>query len=641
MPFTKFSSLDFDQIKTTIKDYLRANTNFTDFDFEGSNFSILIDTLAYNTYITSFNANMIANESFLDSAVVRDNVVSLARTIGYVPRSKVAAQAKISFSVSVDSNSPTVTLQKGIVSVSFISGTRYIFSIPTDVTVSVIDGVANFDNITIYQGNFITQRFIVDTSLNQRYILDNDGIDTSTLSVYVKDPNTTGLGKKYSMIDNIINVKNDSEIFLIQEVPDERYEILFGDGLFGKKLTNLSVITASYIQTDGKLGNDVANFVYQGTLKNASGAIIRPVSRIVIRTNEASRNGDDIESISSIKYFAPRLYSSQYRAVTARDYEAIISNQIYTNTESISVIGGEELDPPQFGTVLISIKPRNGIYVSEFDKEQILSKLKQYSMAGINAKIIDLKLLYVEIDSSIYYDDNQVSNIESLRTKIINTLEKYASSLDVNKFGGRFKYSKTVSLIDNVDRAITSNITKVTIRRNLFAPLNQFSQYELCFGNRFHVKKEGYNIKSTGFTLRIQEAGGTIRDTEVCYFTDIPNDDLQTGVISVIRPSNVPGEPPIVVIPSAGTVDYIKGEIIINTIYFVSTEKENNVIEVQAYPESNDVLALKDLYLVFDITKSKINMVKDVIASGDDISGVVFSTDSFRSSYSNGNIQRS
>lgn len=641
MPFTKFSSLDFDQIKTTIKDYLRANSNFTDFDFEGSNFSILIDTLAYNTYINSFNASMVANESFLDSAIVRDNVVSLARTIGYVPRSKIAAQAKISFTVAVDSDTPFVTLQKGLVCVSFISGTRYIFSTPTDITVSVVNGVATFDNITIYQGNFITQKFVVDNSLNQRYILDNEGIDTSTLSVYVKNPSITGLGVKYNKIDNIINVRPDSEIYLIQEVPDERYELLFGDGLFGKKLENLSVITASYIQTDGKLGNDVANFVYQGTLRNSSGGILKPAGRITITTNSSSRNGDDIESISSIKYFAPRLYSSQYRAVTARDYEAIIANQIYPNTESISVIGGEELDPPQFGTVLISIKPRNGIYVSEFDKEIIISELKRYSMAGINAKIIDLKLLYVEIDSSIYYNNNQVSDIESLRSKVISGLEKYSSSLDINKFGGRFKYSKVVSLIDNIDRSIVSNITRVVIRRNLFAPINQFSQYELCFGNKFYVKKEGYNIKSTGFTIRISESGGSIRDVGLCYFTDKPNEDMKTGVISVVKPSLSPGEPPTVIIPSAGTVDYEKGEIIINTIYFISTEKDNNVIEIQAYPESNDVLALKDLYLVFDISKSKINMVKDVIASGDDISGVVFSKESFRSSYSNGNLQRS
>lgn len=641
MPFTKFSNLDFDQIKTSIKDYLRANSNFTDFDFEGSNFSILIDTLAYNTYITAFNANMVVNESFLDSATVRDNVVSLARTIGYVPRSRISASAEVSFSIFTTDNTPTLTLQSGLVCVSNVESTSYIFSIPENISTTVIDGIASFNNITIYQGSLLTKEFTVNGSLDQRFILDNEGIDTSTISVYVKGSSDSGIGKKYSLIENIINIDKDSEIYLLQEIPDERYELLFGDGLFGKKLENGSIITVSYIQTDGKFGNGAFNFSYQGSVRNAFGNLVKPTNRISVNTNISARNGDDIESINSIKYFAPRLYSSQYRAVTTRDYEAIISNQIYPNTESISVIGGEELVPPQFGTVVISIKPKNGTSVSEFDKEQILLNLKKYSMAGINAKIIDLKILYIEIDSSIYYNNNQVSSVEGLKTSVINSLNTYANSIELNKFGGRFKYSKIVSTIDNTNRSITSNITKVKIRRNLQSLTNQFSQYELCFGNKFHVNVEGYNIKSTGFTVRIEQSGGEVAETEICYFTDKPNSDLKTGIISVVRPSVNAIDPPIVVIPSAGTVDYEKGEIIINTIYFVTTEKPNNIIEMQAYPESNDVLGLKDLYLVFDISKSSINMIRDLIASGDDSSGVVFSKDSFRSSYSNGSLQRS
>lgn len=640
MPFTKFNNLDFDQIKASIKDYLRANSNFTDFDFEGSNFSILIDTLAYNTYINSFNANMIVNESFLDSATVRDNVISLARTIGYVPRSRVSSRANISFNILTTDNTPNLTLQAGLVCVGNVENTSYVFSIPQNISVSVIDGIASFNNIEIYQGSLLVKEFTVDGSLDQRFILDNEGIDTSTLNVYVRGQSDTGIGKKYSLIDNIINIDSNSETYLIQEIPDERYELLFGDGFFGKKLENGSVITATYIQTDGKDGNGAFNFAYQGTVRNSFGNLVRPTNRISVITNLPSRNGDDIESINSIKYFAPRLYSSQYRAVTSRDYEAIIANQIYPNTESVSVIGGEELDPPQFGTVLISIKPKNSTIVSDFDKEQILSKLKNYSMAGINAKIVDLKVLYIEIDSSIYYNDNQISNVEALKSNVINSLNLYANSIEVNKFGGRFKYSKLLSTIDNIDRSITSNITKVRIRRNLQAVVNQFSQYELCYGNRFNVKESGYNIKSTGFTLRIEQFGGQTTETELCYFTDRPNTDKKTGIISIVRPSLNPNDPPVVVVPSAGTVDYEKGEIIINTVYIISTERPNNVIEIQAYPESNDVIGLKDLYLVFDLSKSQINMVKDVIASGDDISGVVFSRDSFRSSYSNGSLQR-
>jgi hypothetical protein len=641
MPFTKFSNLDFDQIKTSIKDYLRANSNFTDFDFEGSNFSLLIDTLAYNTYINAFNANMIVNESFLDSAIIRENVVSLARTIGYVPRSRTASQSKISFQVVLTDDTPTVTLKSGLVCVSFVENSRYLFSIPSDIIVPVIDGVATFDNITIYQGNFLTETFVVDGSIDQRFILNNEGVDTSTLNVYVKGVGINGLGEKYSLVENIINVNKDSKIFLLQEVLDERYEILFGDGIFGKKLENQSVITASYIQTDGKLGNDTRNFVYQGTLENTLGNIIFPKNRVEVTTNVPSRNGDDIEGIESIKYYAPRLYSSQYRAVTSSDYEAIISSQIYPNTESISVIGGEELDPPKFGTVLVSIKPKNGVVVPEFEKENIINKLKQYSIAGINVEIVDLKILYVELDSSVYYNSNQISSIEGLKSNVISTITSYSKSLDLNNFGGRLKYSKLLSIIDNSDRAITSNITKIIIRRDISAVLDQFSQYELCYGNRFNVVKGRYNIKSTGFTIRIEQSPGNIVESQLSYFVDTPNDDMRTGVISIITPNSVTNSGDVVLVKNAGTVDYIKGEIIINTVFFASTERDNNIIEIQAYPESNDVIALKDLFMVLDVSKSKINMVKDLIASGDDNSGVLFANSSFRSSYSNGTLERS
>jgi hypothetical protein len=300
-------------------------------------------------------------------------------------------------------------------------------------------------------------------------------------------------------------------------------------------------------------------------------------------------------------------------------------------------VGGEELDPPQFGNVIISIKPKNGTYVSEFNKSQILSKLKQYSISGINQTIVDLKLLYVEIDSSIYYNASQVTAIDSLKTKVQDSLTTYSKSIDLNSFGGRFKYSKVLQIIDNTDSAITSNITKVRIRRDLQALLNQFAQYELCFGNKFHYKSDGYNIKSTGFTIS--------GDSDLVYFTDTPNknsngdlDESGLGILSIVK--TLSDGTVRVVVKSAGTVNYTKGEIIIGTLNITSTKLANNIIEVQAYPESNDVVGLKDLYLYFDVSKSTINMTRDVITSGDDISGVVFNKNYYTSSYSNGKLER-
>ncbi len=632
MPFTKYTNLDFDQIKTSIKDYLRANSTFTDFDFEGSNFSVLIDTLAYNTYITAFNSNMVVNESFLDSATLRENVVSLAGNIGYVPRSRTASKAQISFNVTTSTDTPTLTLKAGIVCVGSTNDTTYTFAIPEDVTANVVSGTASFNNLDVYQGIFLTKQFQYDGSLDQRFVLNNSFVDTSTLKVYIKKTEQDGLGIEYFLSENIFDINKNSRIFFISEVQDERYELRFGDGLIGKKLGDAvgsdgTIITANYIITDGRDGNGASSFSFSGTLESASSEIINP-GTVTITTDQSSINGGDIEPIDSIKYYAPRLYSSQYRAVTSRDYEAIIK-RIYSDTESVSIVGGEEMDPPQFGTVQISIKPKNGSFVSDFNKTQILSKLKQFTVSGINQKITDLKILYVELNSSVYYNYSQVSSADSLKTSVINSLQKYSESLDLNRFGGRFRYSKIQQVIDNTDTAITSNITKVIIRRDLKAVINQFAQYELCFGNRFNVKPQGNNIKSTGFKI--------FGEVDTVYLTDVPNADLKTGIISIVKQVS---EETRVIIKSAGTVDYGKGEINIGTVNITETAVSDNIIEIQAFPESNDVVGLRDLYISLSIPKSAINIVRDAIASGDEISGTRFVNDFYTSSYSNGNLIR-
>ena len=646
MPFTKFTDLDFDQIKTSIKDYIRANSDFTGFDFEGSNLSVLIDILAYNTYITAFNSNMVVNESFLDSATLRENVVSLARNIGYVPRSKTAATATISFTVdfgTIDPQIPQTTLQAGLVCVGNTSDTSYVFSSTNNHSTPVIKNIngnyqAKFSEIEVQQGTYLEKKFVVDGSLDQRFILDNPGIDTSTIKVFVSG-DSAQLGIEYYPIDNILNINSSSKIYLTQEVQDENYELLFGDGIIGEKLENGAIITVRYITTDGKDGNGLGKgdntFAFSGKIiqidesSNLPKVLSANISISNIITNQPSQNGSNIEDISSIKYYAPRIYSSQYRAVTPRDYEAIIK-KIYPETESVAVVGGEEMDPPEFGNVIISIKPKSGSFVSDFNKSRILSQLRQYTVSGINQRIEDLKVLYVEIVSSIYYNNNQISTPESLKSNVINSLTTYGNSIDLNKFGGRFKFSKIQQVIDNTDTAITSNITKVIIRRDLKAALNQFAQYELCYGNKFHVNANGRNIKSTGF--KIFDVDKTV------YLTDIPNADLKTGILSIIQLES--DGTSTVVAKSAGTVDYIKGEINISTLNITSTLDDSGIVEVQAIPESNDVVGLRELYIDFSLSKSKINMVRDVISSGDEITGTSFIRDFYTSSYLNGQLIR-
>lgn len=626
MALTQFTNLNFEDIKTSIKDYLRANTDFTDYDFEGSNLSVIINLLAYNSYITAYNTNMVVNETFIDSATLRENVVSLARNIGYVPRSKRAAKATVDFFVSgISTITDTISFQPGVVANGSVSDVNFIFSLPEKVTVSAKNG-SSFGSLEIYQGQYLENSWTVNNSQpNQRYIIPNDGVDTSTLRIKVKNTFTDTTSTEYKLVDNILGITSMSNIYLIQETSDEKYEILFGDGIFGKKLQSGNVITASYIKTNGKDGNGVFDFRFAGTIHDENNSNITSFS-VDLSTKAPSENGDEIEPVESVKYYAPRLYSSQYRAVTASDYEAILPT-LYPNIESVSAYGGEDLDPPQYGRVFIAAKPRNGSFLSDFTKKQLLQSLKNYSVAGIIPQFQDLKYLYVEIDSYIYYNTNLVGDPNNLKTDVVSAVTSYAKSAEMNQFGGRFKYSKICSLIDNVNNAITSNITNVRIRRDLVAAIKKPAQYELCFDNEFYAGKKNYNIKSSGFSIFGIE--GT------CYFSDEVVNNSNIGNLFLFQ---VVSDDDINILSTKfGTVNYSTGEILIDTVNITSTSLLDNIIEVQAVPLSNDVLARKELYLQLDVAKSNFYMKQDSISSGANTSGTRFD---IQSSYQNGKKTR-
>jgi hypothetical protein len=410
---------------------------------------------------------------------------------------------------------------------------------------------------------------------------------------------------------------------LIQEIEDEKYEILFGDNILGKKPPAGSTITVSYIVTNGKEGNGAANFTFAGVLKDDRGQTVTGGISFVTTTQSAT-DGDDIESIESIKYLAPRVYAAQFRAVTSNDYKAIIPS-IYPNVQSVTSYGGEELDPPEYGKVFISVKPRNGKFLSQITKTNILRQLKQYSIAGIQPVLIDLSYLYVEIDSTVYYNTNSVADPEALRTKVLRTLTTYSESPDVNSFGGRFKYSKVVGLVDDSDKGITSNITKIKIRRDLIPSFNEFATYEICFGNKFHQKRSGYSIKSSGFTYANVE--GTV------YIGDQPIDSKKGKLVFFKVENNVP----IIVKTNAGTVDYEKGELILDVVKITGTSLDSGVVQIEAIPDSNDIIALRDLYLQVDIANSRVNTLQDVVSSGENTSATQYVT---TSSYLNGSYTR-
>ena len=634
MPLVNFSNVDFDQIKFSIQNYLKANSNFTDYDFEGSNLSTIIDTLAYNTYIASYNANMATNEVFIDSATLRENVVSLARNIGYVPRSRKSAKANISFNVDAsNTTASSLTLKAGLVALSDqrFGKETYSFCIPDDITVPVrSDGIAQFYDIDIYEGTHITQTF-TKTFRNpyQRFILTNGGIDTSLLRVKVFDNATSTVSRKFNEFDSLIGLDSESRIFFIQETDNERYELLFGDGTFGVALQEDEYISVDYILCNGSAGNNIGKFSYSGTLVNNNGdTVTAGVS--AVSTNQSSIGGKEIESIDSIKKYAPRIYASQNRAVTAADYEALLP-RIYPETESVSAYGGEELSPPSFGRVFISVKPYNGVYLSSSIKQNIKNELKKYAVAGITAEIVDLKYLYVETNSTVYYNSNLAANAAAVKTIVSNNLTHYSNSSELNKFGARFKYSKFLNVIDNSDASITSNITTVNMRRDLRVELNQFAEYELCYGNRFHIRSEdGYNIKSSGFKV------SGISDT--VYLGDIPNENLTTGTLFLFK-LNSPTQP-VIVKRGIGIIDYVKGELMLNPLKIISTNVLRNdlpLIEVSVNPYSNDVIGLQDLFLQLDPNNLTINMVSDEISSGNDVSGSNYTV---TSSYSSTSLTR-
>ena len=641
MPLANFSNLDFDQVKSTLQEYLKSNSNFTDYDFEGSNFSTILDVLAYNTYITSYNANMITNEVFIDTATLRENVISLARNIGYVPRPRQAARATVSFFVNTEGITPSpasLTLKKGPVAASqgSFGGSSFVFSILSDITVPVFNGIAEFNDVEVFEGTLLTQTFTYSSRVpNQKFILPNIGVDTDLITVSVRPNEASTTETKYSSQNSLFDVKSDSKVYYLQEIEDERYQIFFGDGIFGKELEDGNFITIDYITSSGDSANGLNSFNFSGRIQYTRNAQSYTITSGIslMTTGIPASGGETIESVESVRKFAPRIYSSQNRAVTSNDYESLIPSRIYPETESISVFGGEDLVPPQYGKVFISIKPKTGDFLPNLIKEQIKLKLKKYAVAGIIPELLDLKYLYIEVNSNIYYNTNRAPSAAYVSSVVQNNATKYAESSEMNKYGARFKYSKFLNIIDQSNESITSNITTIYIRRDIRAVLNAFAEYQIGFGNEFHIKSmSGYNIKSSAFKV-----AGIMDDV---YISDIPNTNKISGSLFLFTVPSIASQSPTIIKRNVGSINYKEGIITINPINIQSGMQKDGqtVIEISTCPLSNDIIGLQDLYLQLDINNSSFNTVVDEIASGLDPSGSNYITSS---SYANGNLVRS
>lgn len=600
MPYTQLTNLDYFDIKTALRDYLRANSDFTDYDFEGSALGHIVDLLAYNTYYTAFNANMVANEMFLDSATLRDNVVSMAKQLGYVPRSSVSSAAAVNITLNINAANPpqSVTFKKGLAFLTSVNDRLYQYNILEDITTPVnSENQVVFSDVKIYEGSLVTNRYPV-TKDNINIILSNPGIDISTLRVQVFESSTSSTYEKYILTDNILNVSPQSAVFYVNEIEDENYKLFFGDGIFGKKLIVGQVVEVSYLVCNGSQTNNASSFTFNGVLVNSStGSTSFSSSVESTNTIVKSFGGSDIESIDSIKINAPAMYGTQNRAVTSSDYTSII-RRIYPSAADVITYGGEESDPPEYGKVKIAIKPKNISFLSAYSKRIIIDELKKYSVGSITPEIVDSSIIFIELNSKVFYSPNETTlTLDDIKTKVINNISSYSLSSDTEKFGGKFRYSKFSSVIDNADRSIKSNLTSIKMRKDFYPSLNNSTYYELCFSNQFDYDPESPSIVTTGFVVQKYPS-------YICYLEDRKGDlvlyrlDTQTNEKIVLKRNQ-------------GTVNYFKGEIKINDLTIIQGSFSDNKIELRVIPKYNDIVAKREIFLDVDIDKSTITAIQE------------------------------
>ena len=594
MPYTQLNNLDFADIKIALKDYMRAQTDFTDYDFEGSAISQILDVLAYNTYYTAFNTNMVVNELFLDSATLRDNVVSLAKQLGYTPKSVTAPKASVSMALTFTGTAPAeVAIKAGSGFVTNYDGSLYRYVLKENMRVSVANNVATFTDIPIYEGSqIVTNTAVNSTSKSQRFIIDNSGVDIGTLNVRVFQAVNSSIFKDYKQANNILDIGATDEVYFVSEIEDEKYEIFFGDGVLGKKLEDNNVVQMSYIVTNGTATNGAKTFTFNGLMEDENGATITlPFSISSISTTSIASGGADIETIDKIKYNAPKFYGSQNRAVTGNDYKAIVRN-LYPATSDVIVFGGEEQVPPAYGKVFLSVKPTEADTLSSFTKNELTQELKKYTVASIRPEFVDPSILFLELTSNIYYTGTKTQLLPTeIATKASTAIVEYLKTSQTEKFNGKFRYSKFIGVIDNSDISINSNDTTVMMRKDFIAQINQSSYYEICYQNAFYVDCNNPVVSSTGFTV-----------FEFPTYTSYLED--RNGKIVLYRLDPVSGDK-ILLDDSVGTINYEKGEIEMTNFTILKGTFSDNRIELRVKPANKDIEVKREMYLDVDVSKSK------------------------------------
>ena len=607
------SDYDFDAIKNNLKTFLQGQTEFQDYDFEGSSLNILLDVLSYNTHYLAYLANMATNEMYLDSADIRNNIVSLAKMIGYTPSSPRAPLASIDITLN-NATGTSVTMAKGTVFTTTVDSVSYQYITNSDITIAPVAGIYKFSSVPVYEGSLVTFKYTYDsTDVDQKFIIPSANADTSTLLVKVQESSSDTTTNTYSLAGGYNNVTATSKVYFIQEGQDGKYEIYFGDGVNGKALADGNIVILEYIVTNKKVSNGASSFTLSGSIGGFTDVTISTVSN--------SQGGAEGETDESIRHNAPLNYAAQERAVTSTDYESLVK-QIYPNALSVSAWGGEDDETPRYGVVKIGIKAASGSTLTETTKNDIITKLKPYNVASVSPQIVDPETTSVLLTSTVKYDSSSTTkSSDTIKSEVTTAITNYNTNT-LQKFDAIYRHSKLTGLIDDTDNSILSNITTIKIRKSFTPTLLSSNKYDIYFRNALFNPHSGHNATAGGI---LSSTGFKIDGNDNEMFLD---DDGAGNVRLYYLASGIR----TYVNSTQGTISYTSGQITINSLNVASISNirgsTSTVIELTVTPDSNDVVPVRDQILNIDTANSTITVESDSFVGGSADAGVGYTTSS-------------
>ena len=607
------SQLDFDNIKANLKRYLSNQNQFKDYDFEGSGMAVLLDLLSYNTHYLSYHANIAANEMFIDTADIRESIVSLAKALGYTPNSPRAAEADINVVVN-GATGATLTMNAGTQFTTTVDGVSYNFVTTSSTTIAPTDGVYTFSNLKIKEGTYVTYNYTVDTTdIDQKFLIQSVNADTSTLIVKVQNSDTDTTVNTYTKATSITELDSTSKVYFLQESEDGKFEVYFGDGVIGKAIEDGNIVILQYVVTNKTAANGASSFALSGNIGG--------FSDVTITVNSNAANGAEAESKESIKFNAPKSYAAQDRAVTVNDYKIKVQ-ELYANTKSVSAWGGEDNATPFYGRVYISINPKTGSNLTQVTKDDIVTQLKKFSVASVTPVIVDPETTSVLLTSTINYNESATANTSTAIKTLITTAITNYNDNTLNQFDGVLRYSKLLDIIDDAESSILSNITTLKLRKTFTPTLSTSTNYTVDFSNALynphteHNKAAGGILSTTGFKVA--------NDTNVYFFDDDGNGNIRRYyLIGSVRNY---------VDSTAGTINYSTGALAFNALTIASIENirgsASTVIECTVTPSSNDIVPVRNQVVDIDISNSTFTVQADTLVGGSANAGIGYNTTS-------------